>query len=627
MEIESNHVIINKLHACNILVAHGSDPYSGLATMIFIYGINFLILSERRNMTLWIDYTADYNKIYYDPNYNENVFEYYFEGITPESQHCNKNISNYTVLTKHEIWPDMHYNLEWAIHGWYYHWYHHGIDKQKDMNYYYESWYKQQRETGYKYVSKYFKLKQIIKDELEQKWNAFSKFTAHKYIILGLHIRGTDKAAHRRKIRSNEFLVYVSAFMKYFGKNGKIFIATDDTQYLNEFKLNWDKYVNSSLYPIEDTIFMQNDIVRSSNGQAVFRIKDVGKYQIGKEVLFDILMLAKCDWFIHGASMVSEAVFYNNIYLHNHSVHLEYTKNRQIPFWMNSYSNYKCIILHKFHNLTDFAKGQIDLAVKQIKEDGECYYVVLYWIDNRIYTQKQNDDILWLENHRNLDIYNVFIVDVENTEKTFPDFFDFMSRTNYEWLKIETWPWEMADVPELVWYETFENMFDFENVKIWLLEYDVGWKGNLPKLYRVLENDYNDKHSEDCDIMAYDCINKQPKWSHYYKHTDSYKYNNMSVKPEPISCLIQMIRYNPKLMRLMIDEINENKIVYCEMRAVMICQRNTWCKLCDLYRPRNKYFGTFYSGTSFNSKQWNDILNNDSIPISFWHRINTLWTH
>eukprot|EP01083_Nonionella_stella_P313349 1124429_1 len=84
-----------KLHACNILVAHGGDPYSGLATLVYIYGVNFLLMAERRNMTLWIDYTAEYNNIYYDSNYHANVFEYYFKGITPEAQDCNRNTSNY----------------------------------------------------------------------------------------------------------------------------------------------------------------------------------------------------------------------------------------------------------------------------------------------------------------------------------------------------------------------------------------------------------------------------------------------------------------------------------------------------------------------------------------------------
>ena len=305
------------------------------------------------------------------------------------------------------------------------------------------------------------------------------------------------------------------------------------------------------------------------------------------------------------------------------TVHLEIKKQSNT----NPYAEYSCIILHKFHNLTEFSKGQINLASSQIKQDGKCYYVVLFWIDSKEYTLKQKEDILWLEQHDNLNSFNYFIVDIPNTEKTFPTFFDFMDSNNYDWLKRDTWPWQMADIPEMVWYHTFESMLNINNLKIWLLEYDVGWKGNLPKLYRALEQGYNDERSKNCDVMAYDCINKQPKWSHYDKHTELYQYNASAAKPEPISCLIQMIRYTPKLLRMMIDEINANKIVYCEIRAAMICQRNDWCKICDLYRPRNKYFGTFYSGTSFDSQQWKTILENDNISMSFWHRTNTLFTH
>ena len=178
----------------------------------------------------------------------------------------------------------------------------------------------------------------------------------------------------------------------------------------------------------------------------------------------------------------------------------------------------------------------------------------------------------------------------------------------------------MADIPELVWYNNFKSYITDET-EIWTLEYDVGWKGNLPKLYESLIKESN---LNECSLIAYDCIQHNDKWPHHYKHTSNYIYSDK----EPYACLIQMLRYHPKLLQLGINEINDNKYIYCESRAASICKRNNkWCKICDMYRPRNKFYGVFYSGTNFLDDAWYKILNNDSIPNSFWHRINTLMTH
>ena len=43
-----------------------------------------------------------------------------------------------------------------------------------------------------------------------------------------------------------------------------------------------------------------------------------------QDVFFDIQLMARCDYFLHSASAVSEAVIYSNLALHTASVHLEY---------------------------------------------------------------------------------------------------------------------------------------------------------------------------------------------------------------------------------------------------------------------------------------------------------------
>merc|ERR1712228_935512 len=180
------------------------------------------------------------------------------------------------------------------------------------------------RSNGYEMVQKYFKYKAEIIEHVDRKWNEYFGSDANKYEILGVHMRGTDKAAHRRKVDANEYLKYIEQFIEYFGRDkARVFVATDDANYLLDIQNKLD----------ETIWFAQNDVIRSDTKTAIFRLKDVSKYEIGKNVITDILLLSKCDWFIHSASAVSEAVFYNNILLHNKSVHLEYTKKRQVPIW------------------------------------------------------------------------------------------------------------------------------------------------------------------------------------------------------------------------------------------------------------------------------------------------------
>ena len=109
---------IQHLRSCNLLRAHGPDPYAAYGTLIWLYPINFLLYSEMNNFTLWIDFKNEYNDLCYDPAMgHENVWNYYMEPIDPQHAHCDVNTSTITVLSKRDVFPEMHYNLEWAIHG------------------------------------------------------------------------------------------------------------------------------------------------------------------------------------------------------------------------------------------------------------------------------------------------------------------------------------------------------------------------------------------------------------------------------------------------------------------------------------------------------------------------------
>ena len=341
VQIESNDhpMILSRIEispprrrTCNILVAHGGDNGAGFATLIYAYPINFILYAQKYNYTLWLDYNPSYNDLYYDEEYGPNTFEYYFDGIVPNWNLCDKEKSNYKILIQKDINPGIHKKEIGSIHLWYYHF------KMQEIEYnpneYLNEWYYEQRLRGSQIVDKYFKIKPDIIIQRDSIWKMALGTDNDKYVVLGIQMRGSDKVQRwsiRRSVSPEEYMPYISSFIDHYGDKAKIFFATDDKNYLKFLNTNWNKYVDR--YSFHDIVVTQGNVTRSGSKTAVFNFKHVSKYSIGREVLLDILLLAKCDWFIHAASAVSEAVFFNNIKLHNHSVHLEYTENRQIPFW------------------------------------------------------------------------------------------------------------------------------------------------------------------------------------------------------------------------------------------------------------------------------------------------------
>lgn len=319
--------------SCNILIAHGGDDGAGFATLIFVYPINFLLYAQKYNYTLWLDFIPKFNNLYFDPAHGPNPFEYYFHGITPDwHNECDNATSHYTKLRKGEINPKIHKQEKSSIHCWYYH----AKAKQihKNMDAFDENWYFEQRLRGSQIVDKYFHLKDEITRQRNVLWN--DAFGNREYKVLGVQMRGSDKVQSwsiRRTVLPQEYMPYIAAFVQYFDDKAKVFFATDDTNYYAYLQQHWSAYLNDTRYTFKDIVVTQQNVTRSANETAVFELQRVSKYEIGREVLLDILLLAKCDWFIHSASAVSEAVFYNNLALHNRSVHLEYLKKRQVPFW------------------------------------------------------------------------------------------------------------------------------------------------------------------------------------------------------------------------------------------------------------------------------------------------------
>eukprot|EP01084_Bolivina_argentea_P121133 214702_1 len=334
------------INCSNIFVAQGGDGRAAFATNFYVYGINFIIYALEHNMQIWFNYIPDINELHHVNELGHNSWNYYFKPIEPSSisqiqTQCN--LYEMTSLSLKQL-LFLHQKSNSSVHAWYVN---HWLRKVMDKNWYYPKWFYKHRLKGYQIVSKYIHVRDDLIKECNQKWklllkksNKYMTLLKNDFVFLGVQMRGTDKTAGRRLVFPEEYLRYIFLFVQYFmqsEKQPKVFLATDDINYIKYIRYYWhyNEYLpsNDIRFEFNNIVIMQTDIIRSKYNNAVFNLNilEINKYKryiMGKEVLFDILMLSKCDYFIHSASAVAEAVFYNNLKLHNNSIHLEFHEQR-----------------------------------------------------------------------------------------------------------------------------------------------------------------------------------------------------------------------------------------------------------------------------------------------------------
>jgi hypothetical protein len=144
-------------------------------------------------------------------------------------------------------------------------------------------------------------VKPHIIDEIE---NFYMK-NFHGHPMLGIHMRGTDKGTANasphlmRIVPPKDYFPYID---KYIAKHSscKIFVATDQQQYLEEMKNRYKQRIISY------------DVIRSKSCVNAFQKDDENRYIKGKEVLIDCLLLSKCDFLLKCTSAVGEYAIYFN---------------------------------------------------------------------------------------------------------------------------------------------------------------------------------------------------------------------------------------------------------------------------------------------------------------------------
>ncbi len=169
----------------------------------------------------------------------------------------------------------------------------------------------QDRNRAFNLIQKYVHLKVPLREELD----AFVHHHFANRFVIGVHHRGTDKILEVPVVSYEKTLRTLLQIIKKLPKPEKrvlsIFVATDDQHFLS--------YLQAHLpYPI-----IYNNFVRSIDGTALHAYQTgfySNNYQMGKEALFDCVMLSKCNILVRpgssGLSWISSC-FNPNIPVYN----------------------------------------------------------------------------------------------------------------------------------------------------------------------------------------------------------------------------------------------------------------------------------------------------------------------
>lgn len=145
------------------------------------------------------------------------------------------------------------------------------------------------KDNAHRIINKYIRVKKSILRATKH----FQDSNFQDYYVVGIHYRGTDKAAHiAPRVPYQTVVKVVREHLKNINKEHKIFIATDEQGFLN--------YMQSE-FP--DKI-IATDAIRSTNNVAVHKM-ETNPYKKGQEALIDCLLLSKCDILFRTSSNLS----------------------------------------------------------------------------------------------------------------------------------------------------------------------------------------------------------------------------------------------------------------------------------------------------------------------------------
>ncbi len=195
---------------------------------------------------------------YYDEKYGSNWWEYYFEPI-------KVGTLNAPQLQKFPTYKKALFSLE--------------------------AQFKMSLKRGSELIQKYVRLKPAV----QKKIDLFISTHFKSKTIIGIHYRGTDKKIEAPEVSYSYVTELVARDKLLSQKNTKIFVATDDTNFLI--------FMNQQ-FPGK---IIATNAIRSDDGTPVLYSHWNEGYQKGEDAILDCILLSKCTKLYKMASNLSDA--------------------------------------------------------------------------------------------------------------------------------------------------------------------------------------------------------------------------------------------------------------------------------------------------------------------------------
>ena len=237
------------------------------------------------------------------------LWQSYFEPITPFPFNASSCRSKPMFeFTPRQILPDLHLCSEFAVRGWVFN---HVPPALRPNDRPMRDWLWDSRQRGSKIVAKHFRVKPWLQ-ELIDKANPDPRH------CLAVHIRLTDKGAGRDKKGLSRYRPYIEAYANATTEeDGPIYIATDDAKVLPKIQSQWPAQIASRVISMQDAVRSHRAWVPT------FELLEDDKHKANTDALVEIYAMAKCRYFVHGFSGMSEAVVYINPALHSRSANID----------------------------------------------------------------------------------------------------------------------------------------------------------------------------------------------------------------------------------------------------------------------------------------------------------------
>ena len=151
-------------------------------------------------------------------------------------------------------------------------------------------------------ITKYLKVNLNIMVRVNQFYSEFMK----DYNVLGIHVRGTDnwlETANFKLPTVRQWIGEADRILQSLDEPRRIFLASDSQEIVNKFIESFGK---------EKVVHINAIRAKRYKGDAVDSVRNNDPLQTGKQVFMDILLLAKCDYFLHAESNVGSLASYFN---------------------------------------------------------------------------------------------------------------------------------------------------------------------------------------------------------------------------------------------------------------------------------------------------------------------------